>query len=116
MLITSSNAEWWLHVPTLGTVTVRDAHVELPYLQCTRSSNLQGDPSVKLESYKADAPFTVDPTVDRRGDPRRTSPFRPPWLLEPYWKVSSADDLLADAPLGAATPRSRSATATTSKT
>ena len=51
--------EWWLHVPTLGTVTVRDARIQLPYLQCTRTATIQGDPSVKLESYKADAPFAV---------------------------------------------------------
>src|SRR3954463_3603218 len=59
VLITSSNAEWWTHVPTLGTVTVRDARIELPYLRCTRTSDLEGDPSVKLESYKAEAPFQV---------------------------------------------------------
>ena len=59
VLITSANAEWWLHVPTLGTVTVRDARIELPFLHCTRTANEQGAPSVKLESYKADAPFNV---------------------------------------------------------
>src|SRR3954466_15590112 len=34
VLITDANAEWWQHVPTGGTVTVRDARIELPYLQC----------------------------------------------------------------------------------
>jgi predicted acyl esterase len=59
VLITGANAEWWAHVPTLGTVTVRDARIELPYLRCTRSATLPGDPSVKLESYRAQAPFNV---------------------------------------------------------
>ena len=59
VLITSANAEWWLHLPTLGTVTVRDARIQLPFLKCTRTSNEQGAPSVKLESYKAEAPFNV---------------------------------------------------------
>ncbi|HET6549773.1 MAG TPA: CocE/NonD family hydrolase [Solirubrobacter sp.] len=59
VLITGANAEWWQHVPTLGTVTVRDARIELPYLHCTRGSDLQGDPSVKLESYREEAPFSV---------------------------------------------------------
>jgi len=60
VLVTSSNAEWWQHVPTLGTVTVRDARIELPYLKCTRTATIQGDPSVKLDSYKAEAPFALD--------------------------------------------------------
>jgi uncharacterized protein len=59
VLLASSNAEWWQHVPTLGTVTVRDAHIDLPYLKCTRTATIQGDPSVKLESYKAEAPFAL---------------------------------------------------------
>jgi hypothetical protein len=58
--VTSSNAEWWQHVPTLGTVTVRDARISLPYLHCTRTATIQGDPSVKLESYKSEAPFALD--------------------------------------------------------
>jgi predicted acyl esterase len=59
VLLTSSNAEWWLHVPTLATVQVRGASVSLPYLRCTRTATIQGDPSVKLESYRAEAPFAV---------------------------------------------------------
>jgi predicted acyl esterase len=59
VLITSANAEWWLHVPTLGTVGVRDARIQLPFLKCTRTSNEQGAPSVKLESYRAQAPFNI---------------------------------------------------------
>src|SRR3954454_293594 len=60
VLLTSSNAEWWQYVSTLGTVPTRDAHIALPYLKCTRTATIQGDPSVKLESYKADAPFALD--------------------------------------------------------
>jgi predicted acyl esterase len=60
VLVTSSNAEWWQHVPTLGTVAVRDARISLPYLHCTRTATIQGDPSVKLESYKSEAPFALD--------------------------------------------------------
>jgi predicted acyl esterase len=59
VLITGANAEWWAHVPTLQDVTIRDARITLPYLGCTRTANLEGDPSVKLEDYKASAPFNV---------------------------------------------------------
>jgi hypothetical protein len=59
VLITSSNSEWWAHVPTLQDVTVREAQIELPYLRCTRTETLAGNPSVKLEDYRASAPFNV---------------------------------------------------------
>jgi hypothetical protein len=47
VLVTGANAEWWQHVPTGGTVTVRDARLELPFLRCTRTDTIQGGPSVK---------------------------------------------------------------------
>jgi predicted acyl esterase len=59
VLVTGSNAEWWAHVPTLQDVTIRDARITLPYLTCARTANLEGDPSVKLEDYRASAPFNV---------------------------------------------------------
>jgi len=75
VLITSSNAEWWFHVPTLGTVTVRDAHVELPFLKCTRTANEPGASSVKLDSYKAEAPFNIPTeTVESATRPDFTVP------------------------------------------
>jgi predicted acyl esterase len=60
VLLTGANAEWWAHVPTGGDVTVRAASIALPWLDCARTSTIQGDPSVKLEDYRAAAPFTVD--------------------------------------------------------
>jgi predicted acyl esterase len=63
VLVTSSNAEWWAHVPTLGAVTVRAARIELPYLRCTRTETLPGAASVKLEDYRASAPFNVPATT-----------------------------------------------------
>jgi predicted acyl esterase len=59
VLVTGANAEWWTHTPTLGAVTVRSASISLPYLGCRRTLTIQGDPSIKLDSYRADAPFTV---------------------------------------------------------
>jgi putative CocE/NonD family hydrolase len=59
VLVTGANAEWWLHVPTFGTVTVGAASIDLPFLRCTRTETIQGDPSVKLDAYRADAPFAV---------------------------------------------------------
>jgi hypothetical protein len=59
VLVTGANAEWWQHVPTLQTVTVSGGTISLPFLTHTRPDTIQGGPSVKLESYKRDAPFAV---------------------------------------------------------
>jgi hypothetical protein len=44
-------------------VTVNSASVTLPFLSCARTKFIQGDPSIKLDSYKADSPFPVDPAT-----------------------------------------------------
>ena len=70
VLVGSSNSEWWTPTPTFQTVTVNSAHVTLPFLSCARTKFIQGDPSVKLDSYKADAPFPVDAaTISGATDP-----------------------------------------------
>jgi uncharacterized protein len=60
VLLTGANSEWWLHTPTGQQVNVKSAQISLPFLGCARTSFIQGDPSVKLESYLKDAPFQVD--------------------------------------------------------
>jgi predicted acyl esterase len=60
VLITSSNGEWWTHVPTQQTVTVAAARISLPFLSKQRNEDLPGTPSVKLTDYLATAGFTVD--------------------------------------------------------
>jgi uncharacterized protein len=60
VLIGSSNSEWWTPTPTFQTVTVKSASVTLGFLQCKRTKFIQGNPSIKLDSYKADSPFPVD--------------------------------------------------------
>ncbi|MEA2492707.1 MAG: uncharacterized protein QOJ29_618 [Thermoleophilaceae bacterium] len=60
VLVTGSNAEWWAHMPTGQDVTVKSASITLPFLTCARTQTIEGDPSVKLESYLRNAPFQVD--------------------------------------------------------
>jgi predicted acyl esterase len=70
VLVTSSNAEWWMHQPTLQDVTVKSASIALPFLSCLRGAGVEGDPSVKLESYLRNAPFQVDgATVKTQTEP-----------------------------------------------
>jgi hypothetical protein len=48
---------------------VRSASVSLPFLTCARSKAIQGDPSIRLEDYKKDAPISVDQaTIDGATD------------------------------------------------
>jgi uncharacterized protein len=75
VLVTGANAEWWQHVPTLQSVTVKSGQITLPFLSCARTRTIQGDPSVKLESYKADSPFQVPAAdVSAGTDPAFTLP------------------------------------------
>ncbi|HWT91530.1 MAG TPA: CocE/NonD family hydrolase [Solirubrobacteraceae bacterium] len=70
VLLSSSNAEWYLHVPTLTTVHVSRATIELPFLSRTRAAELPGGPAVRLEQWLEEAPFTVDPeTIAAAEDP-----------------------------------------------
>jgi predicted acyl esterase len=59
VLLTSSNSEWWLHRPTLQPVTVGAASISLPWRSCEGGAAIEGGPSIKLDDYKASAPFTV---------------------------------------------------------
>jgi predicted acyl esterase len=69
VLVTAANSEWWLHTPTLQTVTVRSASISLPFLRCTRTTTIEGGPSVRLDDWKASAPFAMDAaTITRSTD------------------------------------------------
>jgi predicted acyl esterase len=75
VLVGSSNSEWWTPTPTFQTVTVKSASVTLGFLQCKRTKFIQGDPSIKLDSYKADSPFAVDAsTIAAATDPAFPAP------------------------------------------
>jgi predicted acyl esterase len=63
VLVTSSNADWWAHVPTAQTITVNGGSISLPFLATARTKTIQGGPSVRLDYYKANAPFAVDPAT-----------------------------------------------------
>jgi predicted acyl esterase len=63
VLVTGANAEWWLHAPTLATVTVKSATIALPWLARERASDLGGGRAVRLDEYLAAAPFAVDPAT-----------------------------------------------------
>jgi uncharacterized protein len=59
VLLSSSNAEWWQHLPTFSTVGVTGGRLTLPFLRFSRSPDLPGRKAAKLESFLASAPFEV---------------------------------------------------------
>jgi predicted acyl esterase len=59
VLVASSNAEWWTHIPTFSTVSVTGGEIKLPFLRYKRTDKLPGKISVKLEDYQSNAPFAV---------------------------------------------------------
>jgi pimeloyl-ACP methyl ester carboxylesterase len=61
--ISDSHGEWYVHVPTQQDVTVRAARIALPFLARKRSYDLTGASSVKLDDYKAEAPFAAPPNA-----------------------------------------------------
>jgi uncharacterized protein len=63
VLISSSNAEWWVHVPTQSTVSISGGSISLPFLKYTRPNKLPGRISLKLDSYLGAAPFAVGDDV-----------------------------------------------------
>jgi uncharacterized protein len=63
VLVTSSDSEWWTHVPTGQTITVKRATITLGYDACARPKLIQGRESIFLQDYLATAPFAVDPAT-----------------------------------------------------
>ena len=60
VLVTGSNAEWWMHSPTFSDVNVKGGSVTIPFLSCKRRSNLAGSRAIRLDKWLDAAPFTVD--------------------------------------------------------
>ncbi|MEA2387544.1 MAG: uncharacterized protein QOG41_317 [Thermoleophilaceae bacterium] len=63
VLVTSSNAEWWAHVPTGQPITVKKATIALPFVACARPKLIEGRSSIFLDDYKEFSPFPVDPAT-----------------------------------------------------
>jgi hypothetical protein len=57
--VSSSNAEWWLHLPTFQTVSVTGGTIALPFLTYLRPDHIAGNRSIRLDEYLASAPFAV---------------------------------------------------------
>ena len=50
--VADSNADWWVHVPTKQTVTVKSGSVSLPFLPAARATGtIAGQPGTQLASY-----------------------------------------------------------------
>ena len=100
VLVSGANAEAWVHVPG-GSVTLTGGEIELPFLRRPRSNDLSGDPAPRLESYKEDAPFPVDPEV--LAQPAEPA-LVPPEQAEPTGAPAPEPQLPAPEPASSAPP------------
>ena len=68
VLLSSSNAEWWRHVPTNQSITVKSASITLPFLAFKRTPDLAGEGMSRLSTVKGrafvvpDSAFTAGAT------------------------------------------------------
>ena len=51
VLVSGSNRDWWVHVPTNQTVTVEKAKIGLPFLKYKRTRFLDGGSTPRLEDH-----------------------------------------------------------------
>jgi uncharacterized protein len=63
VLVSGSNAEWWVHQPTQAPVVIRSAFASLPLLRTERTSFLEGGDTPRLRQTKANAVITVPAPV-----------------------------------------------------
>lgn len=52
VVLSGSNSEWWLHVPTMLDVEVESAAISLPFLRFTRPSFLDGKAAARLRRFR----------------------------------------------------------------
>lgn len=76
VLISSAHDEWWDHRPTGGTVEIRSATIDLPFLRRVRRATIDGDPAAKLEDYREEAPFEVSQATIAEAETSFTFPPR----------------------------------------
>ena len=63
VLVSGSNAEWWVHQPTGSAVVVLEAFAELPLLRDARSEFLEGYETGRLRDHRSRAVITVPAPV-----------------------------------------------------
>jgi predicted acyl esterase len=59
VLLTGSNMDQWLHLPTLQSVGISNASIRLPFLRYTRDAQLAGGTALRLTQYLENAPIAL---------------------------------------------------------
>ncbi|MGH3117485.1 MAG: CocE/NonD family hydrolase [Gaiellales bacterium] len=59
VLVSSSNSDWWIHVPTFSDVTVLSAKVGLPFLTFDRDEFIEGKVTSRLRDHMEFETFKV---------------------------------------------------------
>ena len=74
--VTDANSDWWIHVPTLQTVTVHGGTVTLPFLRRKRKRTIAGDPGPQLEEYLEETVTVPPETIESSESPDFARPPR----------------------------------------
>ena len=86
VLLSSANAEWWVHVPNMADVTITDARISLPFRHLKTETPTAGTSNTRLEGHLANGFVTVPaatiasgtragfPTPAPRADPAPATP------------------------------------------
>jgi len=73
VLLSGSNTDWWVHVPTFSDVTVDEARVELPFLPKPRRTFIEGGSddrrSARLEEEQEGGFDVPDETIEEADTP-----------------------------------------------
>ncbi|HYZ92221.1 MAG TPA: CocE/NonD family hydrolase [Actinomycetota bacterium] len=64
VLLSSANAEWWLHVPTGADVAVSSAEIAMSFLTHKRTKFAGGRPTPKLEEHVGTGFPVPEPTIE----------------------------------------------------
>lgn len=76
VLVSGSNSDWWVHVPTGTPVTVTKASIELPFLKNKRTRFVEGDVTSRLRSHMQSETLQVPEETRRTARARFDLPPR----------------------------------------
>ena len=74
VLISSSNDDWWIHVPTYTDVSVEEATIGLPFLRFDRTRFLDGETPPRLTDHLSRDVMEVAPQEMKQGAMRFSIP------------------------------------------
>lgn len=76
VMLSGSNSEWWLHIPTGTDVTVEEAKISLPFLRNNRTRFLKSEETSRLAAHLSES--VLDLSKEEIRDAQRNFKLPPP--------------------------------------